>query len=190
MFIDGRTLSDNQVLDADLCIVGTGAAGLSLLHGLAGRGLRIVLLESGGQAFEAASDTLNAGTSDLPDYPFQTSRARAFGGPFTSRRTPFLVCPRHCQHPHKTDPLAAGGLPRSRFFSATRSIWVRNFDTWYRTAPMFDASFTRPQLNLRRRKMANPSNCSGWPFRAESRHLSWHGFSFWPRAGSKIQDCC
>lgn len=83
MFIDGRTLSDNHVLDADLCIVGTGAAGLSLLHGLAGHGLRILLLESGGQTRELAPDPLNAGTSALPDYPFQTSRVRAFGGTTT-----------------------------------------------------------------------------------------------------------
>jgi choline dehydrogenase-like flavoprotein len=83
MFIDGRTLPDNHVLDADLCIVGTGAAGLSLLHGLAGHGLRILLLESGGQTWEPAPDALNAGTSDAPDYPFQTSRARTFGGTTT-----------------------------------------------------------------------------------------------------------
>lgn len=83
MFLDGRALDENHMLDADLCIIGTGAAGLSLVHGLAGRGLRIVLLESGGRAGDPAPDGLNAGTSNLADYPFQSSRARAFGGTTT-----------------------------------------------------------------------------------------------------------
>ncbi len=80
MFIDGRTLPPDETLDADLCIIGAGAAGLSLIHGLAGRGLRILLLESGGAADTQALAHLNAGASNHPDYPFQATRARGFGG--------------------------------------------------------------------------------------------------------------
>lgn len=80
MFVDGRTLPPDEVLDADICIIGAGAAGLSLIHGLAGRGLRIVLLESGGQTDKRALDHLSAGRSNHPDYPFEATRARGFGG--------------------------------------------------------------------------------------------------------------
>ena len=64
----------------DVCIVGAGAAGLSVLEGLAGSGLSVLLLESGGLARDAAADALNRGTSSGVDYPFERSRSRVFGG--------------------------------------------------------------------------------------------------------------
>ena len=47
-FIDARELEPGRRLDADLCIVGAGAAGLALADALAGSGREVVLLESGG----------------------------------------------------------------------------------------------------------------------------------------------
>lgn len=82
MFIHATDLSQSGLAQADVCIVGAGAAGLSMAQRLAGSGLSIVLLESGGlvKTPDPAADGLNAGTSSLEDYPFQASRARGFGG--------------------------------------------------------------------------------------------------------------
>lgn len=48
-------------IDADLCIVGGGAAGLTLAHALRNSGASIIVLESGAQAFDPAANALNAG---------------------------------------------------------------------------------------------------------------------------------
>ena len=47
MFIDARTLPNGEKLTADLCIVGAGAAGITLAHELIGSGLTVILAEAG-----------------------------------------------------------------------------------------------------------------------------------------------
>jgi choline dehydrogenase-like flavoprotein len=64
-----------------VCIVGAGAAGISLALELAGTGIRVLLLESGGRGKERASHRLNAGESDgIPYGPLEGLRSRRFGG--------------------------------------------------------------------------------------------------------------
>jgi choline dehydrogenase-like flavoprotein len=46
--IDARTLEDGARLEADICIVGAGAAGLTLALELEAPGRRVLLVESGG----------------------------------------------------------------------------------------------------------------------------------------------
>lgn len=53
MFIDAREVAERDTLHADLCIVGTGAAGLSLALQFADTSTRVVLLEVGGAADDA-----------------------------------------------------------------------------------------------------------------------------------------
>jgi len=48
MFIDASALPRNTIVDADLCIVGAGPAGIALATELRRSGLQVVLLESGG----------------------------------------------------------------------------------------------------------------------------------------------
>lgn len=48
MHVDARSIEDSQVLESDLCIVGAGAAGITLAKRLAGTSLEVCLLESGG----------------------------------------------------------------------------------------------------------------------------------------------
>jgi choline dehydrogenase-like flavoprotein len=73
--------SDTQ-LEADICIIGSGAAGLAVALSLAGRGLKIVLLESGTEAFSKKTQKLYAG--ELADEklhsPPDKYRHRRFGG--------------------------------------------------------------------------------------------------------------
>jgi choline dehydrogenase-like flavoprotein len=47
MLIDAKLLSANEVIETEVCIVGTGPVGLSLAHEFAGQGFRVCLLESG-----------------------------------------------------------------------------------------------------------------------------------------------
>ena len=61
MIEDARGVPDGSRLDTDLCIVGGGAAGLTLAQSLAGRRLRVLLLESGGLRREPEADALNEG---------------------------------------------------------------------------------------------------------------------------------
>ena len=81
MFIDARGIPQDQEIETDLCIVGAGAAGITLARELSGSALRVVLLESGGHALEKATQTLNAGLNvGLPYYPLESSRLRFLGG--------------------------------------------------------------------------------------------------------------
>ncbi|HLF78777.1 MAG TPA: GMC family oxidoreductase [Dehalococcoidia bacterium] len=81
MLIDGRELRPDQVLHADVCVVGAGPAGITLVRELARAKLDVCLLESGGLSDHAPTQRLASGMSKgLPYYPLHRARARAFGG--------------------------------------------------------------------------------------------------------------
>lgn len=61
MLTDARDLPDDHAIEADVCIVGAGVAGLTVARELSGRGLRIVVLESGGTEPEEATQALAEG---------------------------------------------------------------------------------------------------------------------------------
>ncbi len=85
MLIDARELRDGSRVDADLCIVGAGAAGISLAREWIGAGRRVVLLESGGFEPDAGTQDLYAGEAvgnviATPDLHLVRTRLRFFGG--------------------------------------------------------------------------------------------------------------
>jgi choline dehydrogenase-like flavoprotein len=81
MHTDARTLPDGTVVDADLCIVGAGAAGITIALAFIGAGKRVVLLEGGGFDREDALQGLYAGTlSGRPYFPLEATRLHYFGG--------------------------------------------------------------------------------------------------------------
>lgn len=81
MFIDFRTIKQNTVTQSDLCIIGAGAAGITIARELSGMSLRICLVESGGLEYEPVTQSLYEGESiGLPYYPLDESRLRFFGG--------------------------------------------------------------------------------------------------------------
>lgn len=47
MFIDSRTLPADTAIQADVCIIGAGAAGITLAREFIGRPFRVILLERG-----------------------------------------------------------------------------------------------------------------------------------------------
>ena len=67
-------------LEADVCIVGGGPAGIAIATELAGYGGRIVLAESGGFATDVETQSLNAGETVGLSYRLSESRPRCFGG--------------------------------------------------------------------------------------------------------------
>lgn len=67
--------------EADVCIVGAGAAGLTLARSLLRQGRRVLLVESGGMDYEAVSADLNEGSNAGERYyELADARLRQFGG--------------------------------------------------------------------------------------------------------------
>lgn len=84
MIIDYLDPSSPSDIEADLCIVGAGPAGIAIARAFAGSSTTVCLIEGGGLAGEDRSQSLYEGTS-TGDLPFDagTSRMRVFGGSCT-----------------------------------------------------------------------------------------------------------
>jgi choline dehydrogenase-like flavoprotein len=77
-----ESLQDKSKLRSDICIVGTGPAGITLAKELIDSGLKVVILESGDFQFNPDIQNLYAGdiVENLPPVPLDVSRLRYFGG--------------------------------------------------------------------------------------------------------------
>jgi choline dehydrogenase-like flavoprotein len=81
MFTDARKVSNGTVVEADIAIVGAGAAGISLALELTGRGLSVCLLESGGMEFAWPNQALYSGRNvGLPYFALDVCQLRYLGG--------------------------------------------------------------------------------------------------------------
>ncbi len=81
MIIDFRETEEGYTTSADICIVGTGVAGLTLARELLKTGLKICLVESGGEDFDRDTQDLYDGEVTGRTYsPLKKSRLRFFGG--------------------------------------------------------------------------------------------------------------
>lgn len=79
--IDGRSLPDGQVLEADVCIAGAGAAGITLAREFAGAPFRVCLVEGGG--FESDAETQDLYRGEVVGrryFELEGCRLRHFGG--------------------------------------------------------------------------------------------------------------
>lgn len=80
-FLDFRSLDHGVAIDTDLCIVGAGAAGITLARAFADSNVRVCMIESGGLRPAAATQDLYRGTVvGLPYHALHASRLRYFGG--------------------------------------------------------------------------------------------------------------
>lgn len=83
-FVDTQRLDPNTVIRADICIVGAGAAGLTIARELAGRDAQVAVIESGDTTFRHRTQFLNIGANTgLPNFATTHSRFRQFGGSIT-----------------------------------------------------------------------------------------------------------
>jgi choline dehydrogenase-like flavoprotein len=80
MFLDAREIPEGAKLDCDLCIVGAGAAGITIARELGGSGLEVCVLESGGLESDARTQVLYEGEEVGQRYSLTASRLRFFGG--------------------------------------------------------------------------------------------------------------
>ncbi len=81
MFLDARSVPTGSVVETELCIVGAGAAGITLAREFAAAGFRVALLESGGMEIEAETQELYEGRDiGRPYLDLTACRLRYYGG--------------------------------------------------------------------------------------------------------------
>ena len=80
MVIDARTVPKNRIIKTDVCIVGAGAAGITLAREFIGRLFKVCLLESGGFEFDEQTQDLYEGRTVGVDVGLRGTRGRYFGG--------------------------------------------------------------------------------------------------------------
>ena len=84
MLIEAHRIDKGARVDADICVIGTGPAGMALLRDLSRPGLNIVALESGGKVFNPDAQALCDGPiisrDNYPKGALMSSRRRQLGG--------------------------------------------------------------------------------------------------------------
>ena len=84
MHIDARNLENNTVIKGDICIVGAGAAGISMALDWINTPYKVILLEGGGFEYDEKVHELYAGkTTGQKYFPLKStsalSKVRYFG---------------------------------------------------------------------------------------------------------------
>jgi choline dehydrogenase-like flavoprotein len=81
MHTDARKISNHSLIEGDICIIGAGAAGISIALEFINTSRKIILLESGGLEYDPESQLLNKGYNIGQNYwPLSSARLRYFGG--------------------------------------------------------------------------------------------------------------
>lgn len=108
MFIDARSVPTGSVMETEVCIVGGGAAGITLAREFIDSSFRVILLESGGHAPDQPTQDLYTGSDIGRPYDlFPVSRFRYFGGTTNQWGGPW------CDLPSPLDFEARDGVPYS-----------------------------------------------------------------------------
>jgi len=80
MLIDARKELPSKNIQTDICIIGAGAAGITLAKELQNTSYKISLLESGGFEADEETQSLAGGVSIGVPYNLSEYRTRYFGG--------------------------------------------------------------------------------------------------------------
>ncbi|MEZ5734233.1 MAG: GMC family oxidoreductase [Novosphingobium sp.] len=124
MLVDARSVPTGTIVETEVCIVGAGAGGITLAREFNNSGIGVVLLESGGDKLEQATQDLYAGTNiGRPYEMFPISRFRFFGG--TTNRWGGAWC----DLPSPLDYEERDGVPHSGW-----PFPLSDLEPWYRRA--------------------------------------------------------
>lgn len=92
MIVDFLKFPEGHIFEADLCIIGSGAAGISLAREFLHTHVSVVVLEGGGRKWEAETQKLyDSEVIGLQHKGIHEGRARMFGGTTT------LWAGQHCR---------------------------------------------------------------------------------------------
>ena len=81
MIHNARELPESHIIQADVCIVGAGPAGITIARELASRNTRVALFEGGGLDYEAENQALYQGENlGSPYFLLDVCRLRQLGG--------------------------------------------------------------------------------------------------------------
>jgi choline dehydrogenase-like flavoprotein len=81
MFVDSRELSTGHEVETDLCVIGAGAAGITLAREFLGQDMKVCLLDGGGfDADESTQDLYRGENTGLDNQALHETRFRYFGG--------------------------------------------------------------------------------------------------------------
>ena len=152
MHVDARTLDRGAALEADLCIIGAGPAGITIAKELRNSGLTVLLLESGGFELDTKTQALYEGQNVGLPYaiPLNAARLRFFGG--TSGHWAGWCAPLEPIDFEQRGWIAHSGWP----------IALRDLDHWYGRAQEicqlgprdYHADYWERQSGLRRLPLA------------------------------------
>jgi choline dehydrogenase-like flavoprotein len=81
MHIDARNLENNANIEGDICIIGAGAAGISIALDWIDKPYKVILLEGGGFEYDDRVQNLYQGkTTGQKYFPLKSARLHYFGG--------------------------------------------------------------------------------------------------------------
>lgn len=81
MHLDARTIDSGTLIEGDICIIGAGAAGISMALEWINTPYKVILLEGGGFEYDPQVQELYAGkTTGQHYYPLKSARLHYFGG--------------------------------------------------------------------------------------------------------------
>lgn len=81
MLVSASTLPEDTLIESDICIIGAGAAGITLAREFINQPYQVCLLESGGLNFDEGTQSLYGGENvGVPYFPLKEARARYLGG--------------------------------------------------------------------------------------------------------------
>jgi choline dehydrogenase-like flavoprotein len=81
MHTDARLIENESIIEGDICIIGAGAAGISIALEWANSPYKVILLEGGGFEYDdKVQELYNGKLTGQPYYPIKASRLHYFGG--------------------------------------------------------------------------------------------------------------
>lgn len=151
MLIDSEQINNGALIEVDLCIIGAGAAGITIARSMQNQDISICLLESGGFFGDGPEQKLYhgqaTGTVLKPKSTYLShSRMRAFGG--STNHWSGWCRPIDSWVFEKREWIANSGWPISRseldpyYSRATKVVEIKEFN--YKLSDRLDAN--RPQL--------------------------------------------